>query len=389
VKAIFKSINFTNPDHPIGRGRTAAAAGARLAALSALLLALVGCGAGRPKPEIRSVAVARTNRVNLSNSMTFQGEFTAFQDVLIHAKVSGYVNPIRVDIGDRVKAGELLATLEVPELKDQLEGALASERSAKAEHELAHLNHERLVNVNKEHPNLVAQQDLDDAEAKDSSTEAALATAKADADRFSTLSDYTRVMAPFSGVITKRFVDNGTLVEAGTASNTGPIVELAESDLLRLRFPVAEAETPVVRIGGSVSIAVDALHRVFTGKIARDAGDIDRSTRTMIVEVDVPNPDDDLTAGMYASVTLSIQHADGVLAVPLQALSPGDSPTVLVVDKENTIEERPVVVGIRTAALAEIRSGLNEGDLVVVGERSGLAPGTAVAPKPVDPAASE
>jgi RND family efflux transporter MFP subunit len=353
-------------------------------ALLAAVLVLSGCGAAKERAEARTVAVARTSRVRLSNSMTFQGEFTPYQDVLIHAKVSGYVNPIRVDIGDRVKAGELLATLEVPELKDQLEGARASERSAKTEHVLAHLNHERLVGVNKEHPNLVAQQDLDDADAKDNATEAALATAKADADRFSTLSDYTRVMAPFSGVITKRFVDNGSLVEAGTASNTIPIVELAETDVLRLRFPVPEAETPVVHVGGDVSIAVDALSRTFSGKIVRDAGDIDKSTRTMVVEVDVANPEGVLKAGMYASVTLLTQDAEGVLAVPLQALTQGDAPTVLVINPENTVEERRVSVGMRTASMAEIRTGLRDGDLVVVGERAGLAPGTVVTPKQVD-----
>ncbi len=319
--------------------------------------------------------------------MTFQGEFTPFQDVLIHAKVSGYVNPIRVDIGDRVKAGDLLATLEVPELKDQLEGARATERSARTEHALAHLNHGRLVDVNKDHPNLVAQQDLDDAEARDNATEAALATAKADADRFGTLEGYTHVMAPFDGVITKRFVDNGSLIEAGTSSNAGPMVELAETDVLRLRFPVPEAETPVVRVGGEVSIAVDALRKAFEGKIVRDAGDIDKSTRTMVVEVDVPNSGDVLKPGMYASVTLLTQEAEGVLGVPLQALSQGDDPTVLVVTPGNTVEERAVVVGMRTASTAEIRSGLKEGELVIVGERAGLTPGTVVSPKQVDTSA--
>jgi RND family efflux transporter MFP subunit len=361
----------------------------RRTVLAGLVLALTGCGAGSRAPEAHTVAVARVVRTRLSNAMTLQGEFTPYQDVLIHAKVSGYVNPIRVDIGDRVKAGDLLATLEVPELKDELEGAQASERRAKTEHMLARLDHQRLVDVNKEHPNLVAQQDLDDAEAKDSATASALATAKADADRFSTLSGYTRVTAPFNGVVTRRFVDNGTLVEAGTSSNTGPIVDVAETDLLRLRFPVPEAETPVVRVGGAVSISVDALHLVFTGKIARDSGDIDRSTRTMVVEVDVPNPDDVLKAGMYASVTLVVQEAEGVLAVPLQALSQSDSPTVLVVGANRTIEVRPVAVGMRTASLAEIRSGLHEGDLVVLGERSGLPPGTAVTPKLVDSSAPE
>jgi RND family efflux transporter MFP subunit len=376
-------------NHNIDKRHPTLAWAARAAALLAVILMLAGCGAGPAKAEVHTVAVAKTTRMRLANSMTFQGEFYPFQDVMIHAKVSGYVNPIRVDIGDRVKAGELLATLEVPELKDQLEGARASARRAEAEHAIAHLNYQRLVEVNRSQPNLVAQQDLDDAEAKDHATEAALATAKAEADKFSTLTDYTRVLAPFDGVITKRFVDNGTLVEAGTTSNTGPVVELAESNLLRLRFPVPEAETPLIHAGGSVVIAVDALHRVFSGNIMRDAWDIDRSTRTMIVEVDVPNPDAVFKAGMYASVTLPIQGADGVLAVPLQALSSGDAPSILVVGKDSTIEERQVVVGMRTASLAEIRSGLADGDLVVVGDRSGLAPGRAVSPKLVDSPVAE
>jgi RND family efflux transporter MFP subunit len=374
-------------NHPDKKRGAIPAPALRAAGLLAAILALAGCGERSGKAEAHTVAVVKTVKTQLSNSMTFQGEFYPFQDVMIHAKVSGYVNPIRVDIGDRVKAGELLATLEVPELKDQLEGSVAAARQAEDEHALAHLDYDRLAQVDKTQPNLVAQQDLDNAQSKDSATDAALATAKADADKYQTLSDYTRVLAPFNGIITKRFVDNGTLVEAGTSSNTGPIVELAQNDLLRLRFPVPEAETPLIHTGGTVTVSVDAIHRNFTGKIARDSWEIDRSTRTMVVEVDVPNPDNLYQAGMYASVTLSTQNADGVLAVPLQALSMGEAPSVLVVDSDNKIEERRVVVGMRTATSAEIRSGLSEGELVVVGDRSGLAPGTLVSPKIVDTSA--
>lgn len=362
---------------------------ATLALSFATALLMTGCGAGAPKAEARTVAVARASRVALSNSMTLQAEFRPFQDVLIHAKVSGFVNPIRVDIGDQVKAGDLLATLEVPELKDQLAGALATERRAQAEHAIAHLDNERLAGVSRGQTNLVAQQDLDAAEEKDAATEAALATAKADADRIGALVDYTHVTAPFAGVVTKRFVDNGALVEAGTSSNTGPIVELAECDLLRLRFPVPEAETPLIHKDGTVSVSVDALHRAFVAKIARDSWDIDTATRTMIVEVDVPNADGAYKAGMYASVTLSLENAPEAIAIPLQALSQGDSPTVLIVGANYRVEERRVAVGIRTSSLAEIRSGLAEGDLVVVGERAGLAPGTTVSPKVVESAPAD
>lgn len=374
-------MNETHPTRLSGNSHCRPGLVAGTAAPFLAILCLSGCGAGAAKTEEQTVAVVKVARTRLSNSMTFQAEFEPFQDVLLHAKVTGYVNPIRVDIGDRVKAGELLATLEVPELGDQLAAARASEQRAQAEHAIAHLNNERLLGVNRSQPNLVAQQDLDDAAAKDSASAAALAAAKADADRYKTLMDYTRVTAPFAGVITKRFVDNGSLVEAGTSSNAGPVVELAENDLLRLRFPVPEAETPAVRMGGAVTIHVGAVDRTFTGLIVRDAWDIERSTRTMIVEVDVPNHEDLFKAGMYAYVNFPLQVADGVLAVPLQALSAGDGPSVLVVGKDGAIGERRVVVGIRTASFAEIRSGLSEGDLVVVGERSGLVPGKVVSPK--------
>lgn len=362
---------------------------ATMATAFAAALFMAGCGAGAPRAEVRTVAVARASKVALSNSMTLQAEFRPFQDVLIHAKVSGYVNPIRVDIGDQVKAGDLLATLEVPELRDQLAGALATERRAQAEHAIAHLDNERLAGVSRGQPSLVAQQDIDAAEEKDAATEAALATAKADADRIGALVDYTRVTAPFAGVVTKRFVDNGALVEAGTSSNAGPIVELEESDLLRLRFPVPEAETPLIRKDGTVIVNVDSLHRTFVAKIARDSGAIDTATRTMIVEVDVPNADGAYKSGMYASVILSLENAPGAIAIPLQALSPGESPTVLIVDANGRVEERGVAVGIRTSSLAEIHSGLAEGDLVVVGERSGLLPGAIVSPKVVDSGPSD
>jgi RND family efflux transporter MFP subunit len=355
------------------------------AVLATLAIAtLGGCGGSPANPDVRTVAVTKAARTRLSNTMTLQAEFQPYQDVLIHAKVSGYVNPIYVDIGDRVKADQLLATLEVPELRSQLEGARASERRASAEYEIAHINYVRLDRVNRSQPNLVAQQDLDDSQAKESAAAAALATAKAEAERISSLEDYTRVTAPFPGVITKRFVDNGALVEAGTSSGAGAVVELAENDLLRLRFPVPEAETPLIRNGSPVQVYVGALDRAFTGKIVRDSWDIDRSTRTMVVEVDVPNADDSLKAGMYASVTLHLQEADNAVAVPLQALSSGDHPTVLVVDADGKIGQRGVVTGIRTASMAEIRSGVREGDLVVVGDRAGLDVGRQVTPRIVD-----
>jgi RND family efflux transporter MFP subunit len=231
------------------------------------------------------------------------------------------------------------------------------------------------VGVNRTQPNLIAQQDLDDAQAKDSATAATVSLARADAAKYRTLMDYTRIAAPFAGVITKRFADLGSLIQEGTSSGTMPIVELAENDLLRLRFPVPESETPLIHVGKAVQCSVDAVHRTFAGKIVRDEWAIDRSTRTMIAEVDVPNSGGDLKAGMYATVVLPLQTAPDAVAVPLQALSGGEQPTVMVVEADGTLSERPVKVGLETATEAEISTGLAEGELVVVGDRSALHPG--------------
>jgi RND family efflux transporter MFP subunit len=150
---------------------------------------------------------------------------------------------------------------------------------------------------------------------------------------------------------------------------------------MRLRFPVPEAQTPLIEDGRKVEVTVPALDRTFIGTIIRYAWLINRSTRTMTTEVDVENPQGVIKAGMYAYVKLPLRVANQALAVPLQALSNGDNPTVLVLAKDGRLEERKVKVGIRTAEKAEIVSGLVKGDPVVVGNRAGLDAGEKVKPK--------
>ena len=148
---------------------------------------------------------------------------------------------MKVDIGDRVKAGQLLAVLEVPELHDDFDHAVASHARAQADYRDAHLAYTRLVAVNKDHPNLIAQQDLDTAEAHDATARGGVEAAKSDVEKYQTLVGYTRIVAPFDGVITKRYADPGSLIQAGTASNTQamPLVRVSDNMLLRLDFPVS------------------------------------------------------------------------------------------------------------------------------------------------------
>jgi RND family efflux transporter MFP subunit len=198
--------------------------------------------------------------------------------------------------------------------------------------------------------------------------------------------DYATITAPFSGIITKRFADTGALIQAGTASDTQamPLVELAEDSLLRLDFPVPESAVPEIHAGVAVEVTVDALHKTFPGKITRYSGRVDVATRKMEAEVEVPNPDGRLTPGMYATVRLVLEQSKNALTVPLQALTLGRKPTVVVLDGNHRLEQRDVTLGLQTSDKVEIRSGLADNELVLVGNRAGIQLGQKATGKLID-----
>ena len=227
-----------------------------LAALAAASACSRSQAATPSKPERPAVAVARAERADLAETLTLAAEFRPFEEIDVHAKVAGYLKTIYVDVGDRVKAGQLLALLEVPELQDEarqdeatvqrsaeeVNRAAADLARAQSAHELAHLASGRLAGVLKTRPNLIAQQDVDEAAAKDRMAEAQdgtakaalaaaeqqLAVSKAMANKTKTLLEYTRIVAPFAGVITHRYADTGAMIQAGTSSQTQsmPVVKL-------------------------------------------------------------------------------------------------------------------------------------------------------------------
>jgi RND family efflux transporter MFP subunit len=316
-----------------------------------------------------------------------------------------------VDIGDRVRQGQTLAILEVPELQAQLEGTVAqvsrsTDEIVRAQHEVAaweaqytsvHADNTRLQQAAKAQPGLIAQQELDDALSKDlaaaaqvDAAKAALSAAhggaevsRADNRRVSAMDDYTQVIAPIDGVITWRYADTGALIQAGTNSNsqTLPIVKLAQSGLLRLRMPVPEDAVRYVKVGDTMLVRVDALDRSFTGKVVRFTRDLNFETRTMETEVDVENRDLSIDPGMYANTQLLLSHADNVLTVPVEALVLRDNKEVVyVLDGQNRVHERTVEVGLRGSQLAEIKGGLAEGERVIVGGQDKYQEGERVTP---------
>ncbi len=381
-------------------------------------MVLVSCGRGgrtEAKTETArppAVAVAKAAREDLLRELELSAEFRPYQEIEVHAKVAGFLQEIRVDVGDRVKKGQLLAVLEVPEFADDLQRAGAARRRSDAElhragtelertesaHAAAHSSYARLAAVVKSRPNLVAQQELDDALARDrvaeaqiSSTKAALsaseqqvAVSQADEEKIKTMLVYSRITAPFPGVITKRYADPGAMIQAGTASQTQamPVVRLSQVDRLRLVLPAPESVAARIRLGAPVAVRVPALGRTFQGKVARFTGRVEVATRTMQTEVDVANPEQVLMPGMYAYTTLTLDQRAGALAVPVQAVfTKDDTPHLLVVNGQKQIEERRITVGVETPEKVEVLSGLREDELVVVGNRSQLRPGLAVEPK--------
>jgi RND family efflux transporter MFP subunit len=354
------------------------------------------------------VPTVKVTRADLANDLVLTAEFEPFQQVDLMAKVSGYVRSIGVDIGDRVHTGQILATLEIPEMEDDLTKAAASIdqaqseivtasdelRRAEAAHEMAHLSYSRIADVLKREPGLVPQQEVDEAHSRDMVAEAQVSAAKsnlktaeqhvrvsrADQGRVETLHKYMTITAPFEGVVTKRYANIGAMIQAGTASQSQamPIVQLSQNNLLRLILPVPESSVGRVRVGETVEVRVPSMGRTFPGRVARLAETIQPSTRTMDTEVDVQNPALTLIPGMYAEVNLHIAESRAALTVPLDAVD-RSTPTARVFQiAANQIHFVPVTLGLETDQRVEILSGLREGDVVVTGRHAGLRDGQTV-----------
>ncbi len=390
-----------------------------LAALALLMtITLSACSGGDKHVEANgpavTVGVTSVVRKSLGRHITLSSELVPFQEIDVYAKESGYVKKLYVDYGTRVKADQVMAVLEIPELEEQIQGDQAEIKNAtnqvsRAENELKrddaqyqalHLQYTRLNGVFQTQPGIVAQQEVDDAQGKDlaaasqvdagksslEATQSQLAVARSKLAHDQTMFDYAKITAPFAGVITERYANLGTLVQAGTGSSTQamPIVRLSQDDLFRLVIPVPESYVQYIRVGDHVDVRVPSLNRTFPGKVARFSVDVREDTRTMHTEVDVPNPQRVLLPGLYADAELVLDRKVDVPTVPVQALNhEGDKTTVFVVNQDGKIEDRAVQLGLQTASDAEIISGLNEGEQIVVSDRSSLKAGEKVHPQQV------
>ena len=372
---------------------------------------------GADNPEHTGAPVAAVVKVGhgtLGTPLTLAGGFKPFQEVDLHAKVAGYIKTMYVDVGSHVKEGQTLAVLEVPELAAELSGTDAAVRRAKEEirraqgdvqraksaHEATHAMADRLTQASDSRAGLVAQQEVDDARAKDlegeaqvSSAQAALSAAEQALDvavatqqQYKALSDYTKITAPFTGVITVRYADTGSLIAAGTSSSTqsAPVVRIAQISVLRLVLPIPESIAGQIRLGDPVKVHVQALNQDSIGKVSRFADALDPQTRTMETEIDFDNKAGKLLPGMYAETVLQLAESQNALVVPLEAVAQGEKgAAVLVVNAQDVVEERKVKLGLQGKSRVQVLSGLTEGERVIVGNRSEFRNGEKVAPQEV------
>jgi RND family efflux transporter MFP subunit len=359
-------------------------------------------------PVVPAVRVVRTD---LRNSITLTAEFQPYYEVDVMAKEAGYIHHMLVDIGDRVKEGQLLATLEIPELQADLTKAKSDVQTANAEKavakgdlqraqaasQIAQLSYTRIQDVSRKEPGLVPLQEVDVAHSHnleaDAQVSAALQRVQAAESRYQSavaslaheaaLVEYTRIVAPFSGVVTQRYASDGSMIQAGIASQTQamPVVKVSQNNPLRLMLPVPEEDVAAIRNGQHVTVDVPALQRTFDGTITRFADRVDMSTRTMTAEVDVKNPQFTLIPGMYAEVKLGTAEAMNATAVPPEAVDgTGDSQRLFLVDAAGMVQTRKVHTGIQSPQYVQILSGVNAGDVVITGRRSDLHDGQKIQP---------
>jgi RND family efflux transporter MFP subunit len=371
---------------------------------------LTGCKSSAPPPvTIPTVPVATVGEATLANDLTLTAEFLPYQDVDVMAKVAGYVKTISVDIGDHVQQGQVLAVLEAPEIQSDAARAKAGVAAAEANIVTAQaavqraqaiagmtkLSFQRLQEVATKDKGLVPRQDIDVAQSRQMEAEAQLASAessvqaakdaKAGADqeliRAQTMIGYATIRAPFAGVVTKRYANTGSMIQAGIASQTQamPVVKLAQNNLLRLILPVPVNDVAGVKNGQAVDVNVSSLGRTLQGTVTRSADSIQMATRTMDTEVDVPNRDGSLVPGMYAEVHLHLAARPNVLSVPLDAVDGlGTSVQQAYVVRDGIVHLVIVKTGLQTPNRLEIVSGLQEGDKVIVGRHTGLSDGERV-----------
>jgi membrane fusion protein, multidrug efflux system len=366
-----------------------------MSALLVLLLAMAACQQEAPSQQAKppaapsagadetyapaaadsrpvDVQVTKPTRRELTYQVTLPANISPLYQTTLYAKVSGYLKWIGPDKGDAVKKDQVLAIIDAPEVEEQYHQALS-------DYHIKKLTFDRLAKVWKESPDVIAKQDVDVAEA-------ASQGAKHLVEQRAALRDYTKVRAPYAGIITARFADPGALIQIATASSAGaiPLFTIMDLDTVRIYANVPQDDSPWVIPGKTkATVNVKGLEgRAFTGKVTRSTLALDPSTRSLLIEIDLPNPDHALRPGTFVELSLGLREIPDALVLPPQAVISGPKGKSVFIIEGGRAKSAPVQTGISDGRWMEITSGLSGDEDVVVVGKGKLLEGSPVTPAP-------
>jgi multidrug efflux system membrane fusion protein len=366
-------------------------AGARLVLIVLIILILGGALAVVRRFSEKKALAKETERLAIptvsvlkpavepaNEELTLPAQLQAYVESAIYSRTNGYLVRWYKDIGSKVRKGELLADIDTPEVDQELSQAKASRQQIQAQLELAKSSAERWINLRK--TDSVSQQEADQQTSGYTQAKANLAAADANVKRLEQLESFKHIYAPFSGVLTKRNVDTGALINAGSAGQGRELFDIAQVDPLRVYVSIPQANAPSIRRGMPAYIELSEFPgQKFNGKIARTADVIDPATRTLYTEVDVPNPDGRLMPGSYAQVHFAVPVQTVRMSVPVNALLfRGEGPRIAVVGPDNKVHLKAITIGRDFGTKIEILSGLEPSDQMVVNPADSLQEGQPV-----------
>jgi RND family efflux transporter MFP subunit len=327
-------------------------------------------------PAIPTVQTIHPVRADMSRSFNTNATMEAYETADLYPKVSGYLAEVRVDIGDHVRAGQLLALVSLPEAEKELvqaEATIAAKRANVALAQITLKRQEGLLRIQG-----TSQQIYDEAKATAAVAAADLDVAIANADQIRTTLAYTRITAPFDGVVARRVVNRGDFVQSASTGRTTPLFTVQRVDIIRIFCNVPEADVSNLRVGLPASIKPYGWEEPIAGKVTRFEGRLDPQTRNMRTEIDLPNPDGRLYPGMYAQVALATETHRGALALPSAAIGTDAAGKFVYAVQQNRVVRLPVRTGMQESGTTEITGGISETTEVISSVQSAPAPSTAV-----------
>jgi RND family efflux transporter MFP subunit len=326
----------------------------------------------------QTVDTVRPLRADMARTFDTNASLEAFETADLYPKVSGYLSEVRVDIGERVKAGQVLALVSLPETEKELAEAEATVAAKRADLALQRVTLERQAGLLKIQG--TSQQTYDEAKGKADVAAAEVDLAAATAEKIRTMLAYTRIVAPFDGVVAQRLVNRGDFVQAATSGRNTPLLTVQRVDTIRVFCNVPESEVSRIRVGLRATVKPFGLEKPIVGQVARFAGRLDPQTRNMRTEIDVPNRDGKLYPGMYARVSLETELHPHVLTVPASSVGTDPNGTFVYVVRDGRIARQAVKTGINEDGIVEVVAGIGEDANILKAVQGAPSPGTSVKP---------